>query len=165
MEVVSIDSRILYYIHVVFPVLKLVTGNPLAFKWCWNGHWVSTISGSLSIVCVQLGPRMLSVVWSSRVSAIQGLLTYVSGILLGTTHYVRITIDGRISGVSVERGSTVRPTVKCWHHSGWMNENLHYHFASPYMHHQRTGSRCETVGQAFTQSHPQNLFQTWRGLR
>ena len=22
------------------------------------------------------------------------------------------------------------PIVECWHYSGWMNENLHYHFAS-----------------------------------
>ena len=29
-----------------------------------------------SIACVQLGPRKLSVIWSSRVSAIQGLLKY-----------------------------------------------------------------------------------------
>ena len=30
----------------------------------------------LSIVCVQLGPRKLSVIWGSGVSAIQGLLKY-----------------------------------------------------------------------------------------
>ena len=30
--------------------------------------------GSLSIACIQFGPRKLSVIQSSRVSAIQGLL-------------------------------------------------------------------------------------------
>ena len=34
--------------------------------------------GSLSVVCVQLGPQKLSVIRSSRVSAIQGLLKYCS---------------------------------------------------------------------------------------
>ena len=34
------------------------------------------VNGSLSIACVQLGPRKLSVIRSSGVSAIQGLLKY-----------------------------------------------------------------------------------------
>ena len=34
--------------------------------------------GSLSIVCVQLGRQKLSVIWSTRVSAVQGLLKYWS---------------------------------------------------------------------------------------
>ena len=37
---------------------------------------VSAKSGLLSIACVQLGPRKLSVIQSSGVSAIQGLLKY-----------------------------------------------------------------------------------------
>ena len=39
---------------------------------------MSTKFGSLSIACVQLGPRKLSVIRSSGVSAIQGLLKYLS---------------------------------------------------------------------------------------
>ena len=39
---------------------------------------MSTKPGSLSIVCVQSGPRKLSVTRSSGVSAIQGLLKYWS---------------------------------------------------------------------------------------
>ena len=39
---------------------------------------MSAKSGSLSIVCVQLGPRKLSVIRSSGVSAIQELLKYWS---------------------------------------------------------------------------------------
>ena len=34
------------------------------------------MSGLLSIVCVQLGPQKLSVIRSSGVSAVQGLLKY-----------------------------------------------------------------------------------------
>ena len=37
---------------------------------------VSAKSGSLSIVCIHLGLQKLSVIQSSRVSAIQGLLKY-----------------------------------------------------------------------------------------
>ena len=37
---------------------------------------VSAKLGSLSIVCVQLGPQKLSVILSSGVSTIQGLLKY-----------------------------------------------------------------------------------------
>ena len=40
---------------------------------------MSAKSGSLSIACVQLGPRKLSVIWSSGVSAIQGLLEVNEG--------------------------------------------------------------------------------------
>ena len=39
---------------------------------------MSAKSGSLSIVCVPLGPQKMSVVQSSGVSAIQGLLKYRS---------------------------------------------------------------------------------------
>ena len=39
---------------------------------------MSAKSGPLSVVCVQLGPRKLSVIRSSGVSAIQGLLKYWS---------------------------------------------------------------------------------------
>ena len=37
---------------------------------------MSAKSGSLSIVHVQLGPLKLSIIWSSGVSAVQGLLKY-----------------------------------------------------------------------------------------
>ena len=37
---------------------------------------MSAKSGSLSIACVQLGPQILSIIQSSGVSAIQGLLKY-----------------------------------------------------------------------------------------
>ena len=39
---------------------------------------MSAKSGSLSTVCLQLGPRKLSVIRTSGVSAIQGLLKYWS---------------------------------------------------------------------------------------
>ena len=45
---------------------------------CWKGRRVFTKSGSLSVACIQLGPRKLSVIRSSGVSAIQGLLQYWS---------------------------------------------------------------------------------------
>ena len=43
-------------------------------------------SGSLSIVCVKLGAQKLSVIRSSRLSPIQGLLTSieVNGVTVGT---------------------------------------------------------------------------------
>ena len=50
------------------------------------------MSGSLSIVCVQLGLRKLSVIRSSGVSAIQGCLSIeVNGRTVGTfriVHYI-----------------------------------------------------------------------------
>ena len=53
---------------------------------------ISTKSGSLSIVCVQLGPLKLSVIRSNGVSAIQGLLSIeVNGRTVGTfriVHYI-----------------------------------------------------------------------------
>ena len=52
-------------------VKLLTTGH--SFR---KGRQVSAKSGSLSIASVQLGPRKLSVIWSSGVSAIQGLLKY-----------------------------------------------------------------------------------------
>ena len=46
---------------------------------------MSTKSGSLSIVCVQLGAWKLSVIRSSRLSAVQGLL-------------ISIEVNGRTDG-------------------------------------------------------------------
>ena len=43
---------------------------------CRKVRRVSAKSGSLSIACAQLGPRKLSVIRSSGVSATQGLLQY-----------------------------------------------------------------------------------------
>ena len=45
-------------------------------------------------VCIQLGPRKLSVIWSSGVSAFQGLLSIeVNGRTVGTSGIVRYIID------------------------------------------------------------------------
>ena len=66
-------------------------------------------SGSLSIACLRLGPRKLSVIRSSGVSAIQGLLLSieVNGRAIRTFRIVRYIVGVRYSGVSVKRGSTV----------------------------------------------------------
>ena len=69
---------------------------------------MSAKSGSLSIACVQLGPRKLSVIRSSGVSAIQGLL---NGRAVGTFRIVCYIVGVHYSGVSVNRGSPVSP--KC----------------------------------------------------
>ena len=52
---------------------------------------MSAMSGSLvNYVCVQLGPRRLFVIWSNRVSAIQGcLIIEVNGRTVGTFRIVR----------------------------------------------------------------------------
>ena len=69
---------------------------------------MSAKSGSLSIACVQLGPRKLSVIQSSEVSAIQGCLNIeVNGRAIGTFRIVCYIVGVRYSGVSVKRGSTV----------------------------------------------------------
>ena len=49
--------------------------------------------GSLSIVCVPLGPRKLSVMRSSGVSAIQGI--EVNGRIVGTFRIVRYIVGVR----------------------------------------------------------------------
>ena len=65
-------------------------------------------SGSLSIAYVQLGPRKLSVIRSSGVSAVQGCLSIaVNGRAVGTFRNVRYIVGVRYSAVSVKRGSTV----------------------------------------------------------
>ena len=63
---------------------------------------MSAKSGSLSIACVQLGPRKLSVIRSSGVSAIQGL--QVLKLMEGQSGLSELSF---ISWVSVKRGSTV----------------------------------------------------------
>ena len=64
--------------------------------------------GSLCIVCVQLGPRKLSVIRSSGASLFRGcLIIEVNGRTVGTFRIVRYIVGVRFSGVSVERGSTV----------------------------------------------------------
>ena len=75
---------------------------------------MSAKSGSLSIACVQLGPRKLSVIWSSEVSAIQGsaiqgLLKYYSEWKDSRDFQNCPLYRGcpRFSGVSVKRGSIV----------------------------------------------------------
>ena len=74
---------------------------------------MSTKSGSLSIACVQLGPRKLSIIRSSGVSDIQGLLKY--GRAVGTFRIVRYIMGVLYSGVSVKRGSTVFDMATiCW---------------------------------------------------
>ena len=72
---------------------------------------MSTKSGSLSIACVQLGPRKLTVIRSSGVSAVQGCLNIeVNGRTVGTSRIVLYhgCMGVRFSGVSVKRGSTVQ---------------------------------------------------------
>ena len=62
----------------------------------------------MSIACVQLGPRKLSVIRSSGVSAIQGCLSIeVNGRAVRTFIIVRYIVGVRYSGVSVKRGSTI----------------------------------------------------------
>ena len=54
---------------------------------------MSAKSGLLSIACVQLGLRKLSVIRSSGVSTIQGLLKYeVNGRVIGTFRIVRYIV-------------------------------------------------------------------------
>ena len=61
--------------------------------------------GSLSIACVQLGPRKLSVIRSSGVSLFRGCLRIeVNGRLIGTFRIVRYIVGVRYSGVSVVTG-------------------------------------------------------------
>ena len=56
----------------------------------------STKSGLLSIVCVQLGPQKLSIIRSSEVSAIQGLLSIeVNGKTVVTFRIVRYIVGVR----------------------------------------------------------------------
>ena len=69
---------------------------------------MSAKSGSLSIACVQLGQRKLSVIRNSGMSAIQGCLSIeVNGRAVGTFIFVRYIVGVRYSGVSVKWGSTV----------------------------------------------------------
>ena len=65
---------------------------------------MSAKSGSLSIACAQLGPRKLSVIWSSGVSSIQDIVG--NGRTVGTFRIVHDIMGVRFSGVSVKRGST-----------------------------------------------------------
>ena len=67
---------------------------------------MSAKSRSLSIACVQLGPRKLSIIRGSRVSTIQGL-PKVNGRAVGTFRIVRYIVSVCYSGVSVKWGSTV----------------------------------------------------------
>ena len=73
---------------------------------------MSAKSGLLSIVCVQLGPRKLSIIRTREVAAKQGFLKYSNTILngnaVGTKVSVRHRLGGHESGVFVKRGSTVQ---------------------------------------------------------
>ena len=55
---------------------------------------MSTKLGSLSIVCIQFGLQKLSVIQSSRVSTIQGLLKYieVNGGTFGTLMHAELSV-------------------------------------------------------------------------
>ena len=69
---------------------------------------MSAKSGLLSIVCIQLGPRKLSVIRSSGVATKQRFLKYYSDSdAVGTKVSVRHRQGGRESGVVGKRGSTV----------------------------------------------------------
>ena len=71
-------------------------------------------SGLLSIVCAQLGPRKLSVIWSREVAAKQGFLsTILNGNAVGTKMSVRHRQGGCSSKVAVKRGSTVQTKKHC----------------------------------------------------
>ena len=56
---------------------------------------MSAKSGLLSVVCVQLGPRKLSIIRSSGVSAIQRLRIEVNGRTVGTFRIVRFIVGVR----------------------------------------------------------------------
>ena len=58
-------------------------------------------AGSLSIGCVEFGPRKLSIIRSSGVSAIQESIE-VNGRTVGTFRIVRYIMGVRCSGVSVK---------------------------------------------------------------
>ena len=69
---------------------------------------MSAKSGLLSIVCIQLGPRKLSVIRSSLVAAKQRLLKYYSDCdAVGTKVSVCHRQGGHESGVVGKRGSIV----------------------------------------------------------
>ena len=70
---------------------------------------MSAKSGSLSIACVQLGPRKLSVIYGvAGCPLFRGCLSIeVNGRAVGTFRIVRYIVGVRYSGVSVKRGSTV----------------------------------------------------------
>ena len=78
---------------------------------CWKGR-VSAKSGSLSIDCVHLGPQKLSVIRSSGMSAIQGLLKYWSEWKdRWDFQNCPLNLGAHFSGVSVKRGSTVQTSM------------------------------------------------------
>ena len=57
---------------------QIVNSSSSGGQSCWRGRQVSAKLRSLSIVCIQLGPRKPSIIWSRGVSTIQGLLKYWS---------------------------------------------------------------------------------------
>ena len=64
--------------------------------------------GLLSIACIQLGPRKLSVIRSSGVLLFRGCLSIeVNGRTVGTFRIVRYIVGVCFSRVFVKRGSTV----------------------------------------------------------
>ena len=69
---------------------------------------MSAKSGSLSIVCIQLGWQKLSVYGVAGCPLFRGCLSIeVNGKTVGTFGIVRYIVGVRCSGVSVKRGSTV----------------------------------------------------------
>ena len=60
---------------------------------------MSARSGSLSIACVQLGPRKLSVIRSSGVSTIQGLLIKVLKSMEGQSGLPELSVISWMSAV------------------------------------------------------------------
>ena len=81
---------------------------------CRKGWKVSAKSGSLSIVCIQLGPWKLAIIWSREVAAKQGFL---NGNTVRTKVSVRYRQGGRKSAVAVKRGSTI-PIFPCFQSLG-----------------------------------------------
>ena len=99
----------------------------------WKCQWVSTKSESLSIVCVQLGVWNLSVMQSSGVSAVQGLLKYWSW-CKGSRHF-GIVCGVRCWGVSVKQGSTeLHASVVTKYHFKTMlpHSEIYYHSTCAY---------------------------------
>ena len=72
---------------------------------CRKSQKVSTKSGWLSIVCIQLGPRKLAVIRIREVAVKQGFLK--NGDTVRTKVSVHYRQGGRESGVAIRRGSTV----------------------------------------------------------
>ena len=82
------------------------------YFWVWLN---CLLCGITFIVCLQTGTRLVSIVWSRWISAIQGLLLYWSVYreTVGTFKSVCYIVSVHSLGVSVKQGSTVVTVVVC----------------------------------------------------